>query len=202
MAHPAVIVKHPMGTKVMFDQLNRNNDKRDVSVVLIYGPTGTGKTNYAMSQKDVFKKDGMDQWFDGYNGESTLLIDDFAGSCSRITLSFLLTLLDRYPVNLPVKRSFEMCKAKWIIVTSNIHPRMWYDYSKREEHYRALARRFHEVWWFTPEHKCKLVPKNFFENWYEYCNEKVVFIEDSQGTQPLTPYSSGDMDMPSLIWEY
>ncbi len=80
-----------------------------------------------------------------YDGHKVVLLDDFAGASSHMTLTFLLRLLDRYPVMVPTKGSHTWWHPDHIYVTTNILPALWYKWENRGEHYRALARRFHKV---------------------------------------------------------
>jgi len=145
-------------------------------IILIYGPTGTGKTRTVMEMKDVFKKSGTNKWFDGYEGQKTLLIDDFGGRLSKIPLTDLLMILDRYPLQVEVKGAYRNLLATEIYVTTNIHPRLWYDWSSRETQYLALKRRFAEVWWFKKlNDEVKLQPDSFWDDWVELCNEEALF---------------------------
>jgi len=143
VTHPEAIVKYPTGFKAL-RYIEMSKQPRDnLEVWLFYGPPGCGKTRRAgADEPDVAKVDISGGWFDGYHGEGTLIIDDFCGSSSKTTLISLLQYLDRYRVDLPIKGSFVPLIARRIIVTSNIHPRDWYDYSKRRAHYAALMRRF------------------------------------------------------------
>ncbi|KKK43994.1 hypothetical protein LCGC14_3167690 [marine sediment metagenome] len=54
-------------------------------------------------------------------------------------------VLYRYPIMLPVKGSFVWWCPRQIAITTNIHPKDWYNYNGREEQYRALSRRIHQV---------------------------------------------------------
>ena len=173
-------------------------------VILFYGKTGTGKTRRALEAGiDVCKKPGDDKWFDGYVDQKILLIDDFAGGRSKMSLSFILQVLDRYPVKLPVKGDFADLVADTVYVTSNIHPRLWYDYESRLEHYNALARRFHEVWYFNgSEDAFQVTPESFWHQWVEHSDENTIFqrleedseetIEDLTTTQELSLAASAD----------
>ncbi len=121
-----------------------------VNVVLFVGPTGSGKTRMV---KDKWRSKGYFDmpisngtlWFDGYDGEHRVLIDDFGGRTSKISLVNTLRILDRYVVLVPIKNGHVWWNPKRIAITSNIHPRDWYDWGKREEQFHALARRFSYV---------------------------------------------------------
>ena len=51
------------------------------------------------------------------------MIDDFYG---WLKYSFLLNLMDRYPLMLPNKGGYVECKIKRLIITSNKKPEDWY----------------------------------------------------------------------------
>jgi len=161
-------------------------------VMIFYGPTGTGKTKKAFEKYNevLYRKAPDTTWFDGYYGQSCLLLDDFAGRASKMSLSYLLQLLDRYPIDVQVKGSYVGMLATTIIITTNIHPSLWYDYANREGQYKALARRIHEVWYF-PELGEGLYTEHFsfFENWFESCDEGSVL---KNITRPNTPVPSDD----------
>lgn len=188
-AYPELHIKYSRGMSKTFDMLSaqRTVTREPPIVVLIYGPTGTGKTRYCMEKSSVYLKPGTDQWFDGYLFHEVLVIDDFAGAKSRMPLSFLLMVLDRYPVQLPVKGAFVPLTAKYIYVTSNIHPRLWYDYGHREEHYKALQRRFSQVYFFNLASKVIVEPTSFWERWVEYCDESAVFQAMDMAPPPVPP---------------
>jgi len=96
--------------------------QREVTVHYIYGPTGSGKTRWAFETfPDLYRLDhaNMDGkiWFDGYEGQKTLLIDDFRGG---IKCHYLLELLDRYPMQLQIKGSVSYANWTTVIITSNV----------------------------------------------------------------------------------
>jgi hypothetical protein len=62
-----------------------------------------------------------------------------------MSLVTLLRLLDRYPVQVPIKGSHTWWLPDRIYITTNILPSLWYKWENRGEHYKALARRFTKV---------------------------------------------------------
>jgi hypothetical protein len=123
---------------------------RDVLVVFIWGVTGTGKTRRIMQEyPDLYKADqggpGERLWFCGYGGEETLLIDDFYGDNSCITLPVLLNLLDGHKIRLNVKNGHAWAAWKRVFITSNQSP--WTLYRNVESlTLEAYKRRFSVVW--------------------------------------------------------
>lgn len=110
-------------------------------VIVIQGPTGTGKSKYCMEEHAEAYWKGRDQWWDGYEGQETVIIDEFYG---WIPFDLLLRLLDRYPLQVEVKGGKVNFSAKLIIITTNKNPRMWY----KDAYFPALARRVEEWWVF------------------------------------------------------
>jgi len=94
-------------------------------VVVYWGPTGTGKSRSAWSEAglDAYPKDPQTKFWDGYRGQSHVVIDEFRGV---LGIAHLLRWLDRYPVLVEVKGSSVVLNASKIWITSNLHPRNWY----------------------------------------------------------------------------
>lgn len=92
-------------------------------LIVVCGPTGTGKSRgIAELCPGAFWAPG-DGWWDNYAGERVVVLDEFAGT---IPFRFLLKLADRYPLQLPVKGGFVPCQAHCVIITSNLMPNEWY----------------------------------------------------------------------------
>jgi len=186
---PSLYVKYSKGfDNLLFHTMPKRT--KPPKVLLYYGPTGTGKTKKAYDDHpDLYRKPPDNTWFCGYYGHKVLLLDDFAGKASKMALVFLLQLLDRYPVLLPIKGSHCSLLAETIIITTNVHPRMWYDYTQRNTQYAALARRIAEVWWFkdTDGIPWYIEKDSFFHDWFESCNELDVL---KNITRPNTPVES------------
>lgn len=163
--HTGSIARYPR-----FHQLvtmrTRPDSHPDFKVMLFIGKTGTGKTTAARSlSKDycVVPITNKDLWFDGYFGEEVAIIDDFKGNIKRANL---LRVLHEHVERVPVKGGFTWWNPKTIIITTNFHPRNWYsDWDGQEEHYQALARRFHEVRVYLNDHTYyEEDPQDFFHN--------------------------------------
>ncbi len=104
-----------------------------------WGATGTGKTRKAIADstsEPYIHPGGM--WFDGYDRHEFVIFDDFGGS--EFKLTYLLKLLDRYPMRVPVKGGFVQFVPKTIFITSNKDAKEWYP-NVSPEHQAALIRR-------------------------------------------------------------
>jgi len=120
-------------------------------VSLLIGPPGTGKTFVVHQSSDDLYRTPLGagiEWFDGMDQNPDILFDDFAGKMSKAPLSSLLQVLDVYPLRVPTKGSFTALTARRIFITTNIHPRDWYDWTTRGQQWFALVRRFTHVFEF------------------------------------------------------
>ncbi len=112
---------------------------RSIKVVVLVGKTGSGKTRRATMGDDWFIIPCSNQiWFDGYDGEKTLIIDDFYGN---IKYALFLRVLDGHAIQLPVKGSFIWGRWTKVIITSNVYPEKWYKMGFTE----ALQRRITDI---------------------------------------------------------
>jgi len=95
----------------------------EVEVIVIQGPTGTGKSKYAQDNyPDAYWKQ-RSIWWDGYENDETVVIDEFYG---WIPYDTLLRICDRYPLLVETKGGQIQFTAKRIIITSNSVPNNWY----------------------------------------------------------------------------
>lgn len=125
-------------------------EERALEVLIFYGPAGAGKSHTAMEYEDVFVVDppGKNQplWFDGYDGQKTIVLDDFRPDWC--THAYLLRLCDKYRMKVPVKGGFAPALWTRVIITSTIHWAAWYPEQEAES--MQLARRITEVREFEP----------------------------------------------------
>ncbi len=99
---------------------------RDVHV--LWGDPGTGKSRQVCpilhDYKDVYRLPlGSSEWWDNYNGQSVVLLDDFFG---QIPFNRLLAITDRHPVQLPTKGGFTSGAYVQFYITSNVNWEDWF----------------------------------------------------------------------------
>jgi len=112
------------------------------------GATGTGKSETArLLYPDLYLKDTY-KWWDGYNGEETVLIDDMRGDFCKF--HELLRLLDRYTYRGEIKGGSVPITATRIIITSPYRPEDLYK-GRTDEDIAQLVRRITEVREFRTE---------------------------------------------------
>lgn len=104
----------------------------------IYGPPGTGKSHFARMTygKSLYIKP-QNKWFDGYQGEDAILLDDLDLS---VLGHYLKIWADKWECTGEVKGGMVNLKHTKFIVTSNYLPSdLWKD---DEPMRKAIERRF------------------------------------------------------------
>lgn len=102
---------------------------RNLSVTTLVGRAGVGKSRLVYkshAQETIYplmNPDGGVLWFDGYDRQDVLLIDDFDG---WISYKKLLRLLDGYPLQVQVKGSVTTAFWTKVYITSNTPIESWY----------------------------------------------------------------------------
>lgn len=140
--HPSSFIRYSTGIirmKMMYPKAR----EAPPEIKVFWGKTGVGKTRrvYEFIDREQIWVHPGGSWFDGYDGQSVALFDDFDGSWFKI--DYVLKLLDRYTFQVPVKGGYAWWVPKYIFITSNKKPDDWYP-NANENHRQALIRRLTE----------------------------------------------------------
>lgn len=134
--------------QLFYDELwNRTPKWTNVETTVRWGEAGTGKTRWVYDtydEKDIYRLTRGDNggvWFDGYEGQKVLLIDDFYGWLLK---GKLFEYLDGNKFRIQVKGGFTTKAWEKVIITSNRHPKEWYR-DLNEYQKNALKRRLHKI---------------------------------------------------------
>lgn len=180
---PAVYVKYHRGLAALANAVATWRDTAP-EVHLLYGDPGSGKTRFAYessSPSDLWVSPlGKSGWFDGYEGQPDVLIDDFAGRMSHTSLTDLLRILDRYTLQVPVKGGFVYFNPARIFVTTNYLPESWYDWATRGPQRRALARRFTHLHVFNLDSSPRVIQRGESSNPSDWPDEFYHFFLTQQ----------------------
>lgn len=144
--HPTVFVKYHRGLeKLAF--IYSSGKLRDVEVFIHWGLSNCGKTYSAWeSSEDPYfwtQPQNGSCYALGYRGQSTIVIDDFY---SWLPYSFLLRLLDKYPMAINTLGGVCEWRATKIYLTSNQDPRKWYPgISDKTSMFRRIKKIIHFI---------------------------------------------------------
>lgn len=141
----------------------------DVRVIFHYGPAGTGKSHCA-HEDGAYYYDGNNGFWNGYKGESTIILDEFGGHC--LTPLMFQRLCDKYPFMVNVKGGCVPCNGSLIHITSNYLPAQWWS-EKTRYNSEAIYRRIHVVHW----HRIRGAYRMYESDENEYAMNK--FLKDT-----------------------
>jgi len=113
----------------LYDRYQRVMQKKKNYVTEVHiwtGPPGTGKTTKAnaFAGEDAFHLSS--EWWDGYAGEETVVIDEFYG---WIPERLLCKMVDPYPTMVPVKGAMIPFMAKRLVFTSVKPWQQWWQHT-------------------------------------------------------------------------
>jgi len=124
--HAATYIRYSRGIEKFLD-LTAPLTRVQPIVIWLHGPTGVGKSYTARETSGrLFGEEGtwmsgVDlQWYDGYNRNKSAILDEFRPE--NYKFQFLLRLLDRYPVLVPVKHGHTTWCPEVIWITSPTEP--------------------------------------------------------------------------------
>lgn len=141
--HPVVYTKYARGLSMLQTVTFPSPAWRDLHVTWVWGKPGVGKTRMAYdSDPDLYKLIMPGLWWDFYDRQKTLLIDDFYG---QLKCSDMLNILDGYKLQLPVKGGFTWAHWTRVYITSNVAPTEIYKNSIPSDVLAAFYRRIHEI---------------------------------------------------------
>lgn len=111
--------------------------------IWLYGDTAQGKSHMAFenySPETHYVKSLEDEWWDGYTGQETVILNEFRG---QIKFGEMLNLVDKWPhtVKRRNREPFPFL-AKTVIVTSALHPREVFTKLGQSDSMDQLLRRF------------------------------------------------------------
>lgn len=144
ITHPMSVARYGRGLRDLWLLINPPRVRPHLKVYLLWGPTGTGKTNVAqrIDPNVCAVSDLKNPWLDGYEGGKTLLFDECGSGMMCINRFKMMT--DKYKVKGPIKGGFVAINADLIICTSNQHFTDWWPGAKPED-IMAIERRFTRV---------------------------------------------------------
>ncbi len=130
---PGTYIRYSNGFKQLEMHYKRQKVRsKTIHVIVICGPPGAGKSWWAKNLYDpgetftlpAVPRSGQ-AWFDDYDNERTLVVDECSG---RIEFELFKNMLDPLDMNCPTKGSHSPAMWDTVIITSNFHPNSWYSH--------------------------------------------------------------------------
>lgn len=124
--------------------------RREVKLIIMYGQGGTGKTEWFDREFGIDQVHRMPttsnlKWLGNYRNQPYLQIDEFKGIKHMPDPSYLHTILDKRTLEFEVKRGYAWGVWHTVIITTNKHPRQWFDWDRTDE-WEPFCRRIDELW--------------------------------------------------------
>lgn len=127
--HPADYIRYHGGIAAYALAIVNPPAQREVTVLWLWGPTGTGKTHRVLTTyPDCFTvTPGRSPW-DGYTGQSVILFDEFTGEANW-PIDSMKRILDKWRMQLD--RRYNNAFAAWtrVVICSNSSPVTFYQNS-------------------------------------------------------------------------
>lgn len=91
-------------------------------VLWVHGSAGSGKSmSVRMMFPNGYGKMTQNKWWDGYMGQEVVILDDWRPN-KEMNFSYMLTLMDRYPMKIESKNGVSEFSSKLLIITCPHHP--------------------------------------------------------------------------------
>lgn len=135
-----MFISQGKGLTNIFNMYKTVSNVTEIKAEWLMGPPGTGKSHTAREENDDhYVKAAGNKWFDGYNHESTVIIDDLDQHNVKELMPFIKNLVDKYALTVECKGSSMKIRPAKIVVTSNYHPSILF---KEPTFLAAILRRF------------------------------------------------------------
>lgn len=152
--HQALLYESKIKNWIAEEKLKNLPDFVSMDVMLVYGAAGTGKTSWCIG---AARRMGLNlyhvqspadknskQWWQGYNGQKAILIDDFNGQWN---INYLQQMLDGYIKQVDIKNTWGVGCYNTVYITSNKPIEDWFpkSYKRSPDLLESLKRRINRV---------------------------------------------------------
>jgi len=147
LSAPVVFIKYHRGIKELLNERNRKyrDSSTEPEVIFIYGKSGCGKSRKAeeiAGKSPIAHWQDNGKWWDGYQDQEWVVLDDFAGS--SMAYKDWKRLVDRYGFSVETKGGVVQMSTHRFVITSTRRPDEWWDLEKckidRAEIYRRITK--------------------------------------------------------------
>lgn len=143
-AHFGLLLRYPRGISSIRLHYYQSSEVPEKRVIVHWGEPGTGKTTTARNACDnpfIILPRANGVWWDGYTEGRDVIIEDYDG---YIPWSTYLAITDKWAILGETKGGFVQMNSATIYITSNAHPREWYEYGPARP-YSAVHRRIWKI---------------------------------------------------------
>lgn len=139
---------------------------QETEFIVKVGEPGSGKTTSTMKEYPGAYWKAAGKWWDKYQGQDTVVLDEFVG---WIPYHELMRLGDSTPLDLEIKGDTVNFIAKRAILISNKMPWDWYNYDQHKLDKASLFRRIKVIYFYKKGQE----PVKFTEwnKFIDYCKE-------------------------------
>lgn len=123
----------------------RPKDRARLDNLWIYGGSGKGKSRWVRENFPVFYTKMMNKWWDGYEGEEVVVLDDFDPSHAAAFCYLLKIWTDHYVFRAEIKSTSEMIRPQIFIITSQYTIEQCFPKDAGNEAFDAISRRFIQI---------------------------------------------------------
>lgn len=180
--------------KIALELVKKTERMKTMCGVWIWGPVGTGKTTtveYALADVPFYRKDNMTKWWDGYNGEEYVLLDEFQPAQANAFMGLLKTWTGNSAFSVEFKGgTHTSIRPKVFIVTCNWSIAQVYPNQLDRE---AMQKRFLEIDFYQKYLYDPNVLREIFDDMPPLFNDTPQYL--------ITPQSvaSGQHVLPNLV---
>ncbi len=125
LEYPEEFIKYSTGMLRYAHIIQGENidEEREVTVYYHWGDSGAGKSVYCrkFDPENYYRTQDMKEkiWFGDYQGQRTLIIDEFEGHCLA---SYMKVILEGGPIEVQTKGGFVWGQWTTVLITSNFDP--------------------------------------------------------------------------------
>ena len=122
-----------------YKNLQMKRPIKKIDIIWIMGPPGSGKSRIVHELEDDLYQPITAKWWDGYNGQKAILLDDFRSNWCDY--NYFLRLTDMYPLTVEVKGGSYPAMWDKVYITCPHSPEKTFRYLESIENNKQVLRR-------------------------------------------------------------
>lgn len=123
----------------IYDNLEKPKYTKKCKGLWLWGDAGKGKSTFVKKMSEEYSSNGLyakniNKWWDGYQGEEVVVMDDPSLSKMRLLLDHVKNWADQSPSRVEFKGGQMWSRHKWFVITTNWNPRLICEQTITENH--------------------------------------------------------------------